>query len=236
MSMFSEAVNDCLCRWAVMNVRWRPNWSDSGVHLLTGLFLHTLCKKKIKKCGQQVVKQKGKLFGQIPMRTITEDLLLGFQRVTGLWGIVDVLTIAISTHKEREPLAMQNMITCMCVWVLELIPSVCVYLSCSFILIALWKPWWKCVRMCGYWSSSSRGRLGYLSSHGVLQPKHTFFCLGLGCAYQSSKNTQPRVLSEFSEWKITHCKEPSTWQELHCEQGCFTKKKLDNFECHTDGN
>ncbi len=113
---------------------------------------------------------------------------------------------------------------------------VCVYPCWSSIHIVSWKPWWKCVRMCRYWSSSSRGRLGYLSSHGVLQPKHTFFCLGLGCAYQSSKNIQPRVLSELSEWKITHCKGPSTWQELHCEWRCSTKKNLDNFECHTDGN
>lgn len=160
------------------------------------------------------------------MGRIIEELLMGFQRVTGLWGIVDVLTKDISTHKDREPMALQNLITCMCVWVLERIPSLCVYPCWSYILFALWKPWWKCVRMCRYWSSSSRGRLGYLSSHGVLQPKHTFFCLGLGCAYHSSKNIQRRVLSELSEWKITHCKGPSTWKELHCERGCSTKKIL----------
>lgn len=172
------------------------------------------------------------------MGRMTEELLVGFQRVTGLWGIVDVLTRAISKHKEREPLALQNMITCMCVWVLERIPSMCLYPCWSFILIALWKPSWKCVRMCRYWSSSSRGRLGYLSSHGVLQPKHTFFCLGLGCAYHSSKNIQPRVLSKLSEWKkkITHCKGHSIWQELHCEREFSKKKILDNFECCTDGN
>lgn len=95
--------------------------------------------------------------------------------------------------------------------------GVCVYPCWSSILISFWKPWWKFVRMCRYWSSSSRGRLGYLSSHGVLQPKHTFFCLGLGCAYQSSKNIQSRVLSELSEWKTTPL-------EFHCEWRCFTNK------------
>lgn len=32
-------------------------------------------------------------------------------------------------------------------------------------------------------------RLGYLSSRCNLQPKHTFFCLGLGCLYQRCPKT-----------------------------------------------
>lgn len=181
--------------WAARNVRWRP---DSGVHHLTGIFLHV---SFVTTCGQQVVKHEGNFWTDHNghnHRGTACGILKSYWTMRNC-GCVDKRYFHTQRKGASGLAKHDNMHVCVSFGTHSL--CVCMYPCWSFVLVASWKPWWKCVRMCRYWSSSSRGRFGYLSSHGVLQPKHTFFCLGLGCAYQCLKTYSQESYQSFRSEK-----------------------------------